>query len=371
MKILVTGSKGFIGKNLCLFLRNSGFDIIEYDLGYTEENLRDGIKNSDFIVHLAGVSRPKDSSGLKTVNFGLTQKIVALMQELGSQSPILLGSSTQAAKDNPYGESKALAESVINNYGFNGHPTYVFRFANVFGKWCKPNYNSVVATFCYNIARDLPIEINQKAPAFDFVYIDDVCASILKVIEERPTPTSKPLYVEPTYSAKPKEIAAMLQSFRASRDSLMFPLQDGFEKKLYATYLSYLPDDGFSYPLVSHCDDRGSFTEFLRTGHHGQISVNVIKPGMTKGNHYHMSKNEKYLVLSGSCEIKERQIGEDKVVTYAVSGDKFEAVDIVPGYAHSIKNVGDTDAIVLVWASDVYDPKNADTYPAEVVAEDK
>ena len=189
----------------------------------------------------------------------------------------MLGSSTQAAKDNPYGESKALAESVINNYGFNGHQTYVFRFANVFGKWCKPNYNSVVATFCYNIARDLPIEINQKAPAFDFVYIDDVCASILKVIEERPAPTSKPLYVEPTYSAKPKEIAAMLQSFRASRDSLMFPLQDGFEKKLYATYLSYLPDDGFSYPLVSHCDDRGSFTEFLRTGHHEGLMIACLE----------------------------------------------------------------------------------------------
>jgi len=371
MKILVTGSKGFIGKNLCLYLKNRGYDVIEYDLGSSEEDLKQGIKNSDFIVHLAGVNRPKDATNLRTINFGLTKHVVELAEELDSRSPILLGSSTQATKDNPYGESKALAESVINNYGFNGHQTYVFRFANVFGKWCKPNYNSVVATFCYNIARDLPIEINQKAPAFDFVYIDDVCASILRVIEERPTPTSKPLYVEPTYSAKPKEIAAMLQSFRTSRDSLMFPLQDGFEKKLYATYLSYLPDDGFSYPLVSHCDDRGSFTEFLRTGHHGQISVNVIKPGMTKGNHYHMSKNEKYLVLSGSCEIKERQIGEDKAVTYSVSGEKFEAVDIVPGYAHSIKNVGDTDAIVLMWASDVYDPKNADTYPAEVVAEDK
>ena len=371
MNVLVTGSKGFIGKNLCLFLKNHGYKIIEYDLGSSEEDLKQGIKASNFIVHLAGINRSGNVADFKTINFGLTKRIVELMEELDCHSPILLGSSTQATLDNPYGESKALAESVINNYGFGGHLTYVFRFANVFGKWCKPNYNSVVATFCYNIARDLPIEINRKAPAFDFVYIDDVCASILRIIEDKPIPTSKPLFVDPCYSAKPSDIALMIKSFRTSRDSLVFPLQDGFEKKLYATYLSYLPDDGFSYSLVSHCDNRGSFTEFLKTGHHGQISINVIKPGMTKGNHYHMSKNEKYLVLSGSCEIKERQIGESKVVTYAASGEKYEAVDIVPGYAHSIKNVGDTDAIVLMWASDVYDPKNTDTYPAEVASEDK
>jgi UDP-2-acetamido-2,6-beta-L-arabino-hexul-4-ose reductase len=366
MKILVTGSEGFIGKNLCLYLKNHGHYLFQYDLGSSEEDLIRGIKESDFIVHLAGVNRPKDVADFKTVNFGLTKKIVELMEKFDCQSPILLGSSTQAALDNPYGESKALAESVINNFGFAGHQTYVFRFANVFGKWCKPNYNSVVATFCYNIARGLPIEVNQEAPALDFVYIDDVCQSILSIIERRPNPTSHPLYVDPSYSAKPKELAEMIKAFKASRETLIYPLQEGLEKKLYATYLSYLPENNFAYPLVSHVDERGSFTEFLKTGHHGQISVNIIKPGMTKGNHYHMTKNEKYLVVCGTCEIKERKIDEERASSYVVSDQAFKAVDIIPGYAHSIKNIGDKDAVVIMWASEVYDPLNDDTYPCLV-----
>jgi UDP-2-acetamido-2,6-beta-L-arabino-hexul-4-ose reductase len=371
VKILVTGSKGFIGKNLCLFLLHQGYEVLEYDIGSSEEELTKDIQACDFAIHLAGVNRPSDVKEYKEVNFGLTQKIVQIMMNCGTKAPILLGSSTQATNDTPYGESKAMAESLINNLGFNRHETYVFRFANVFGKWCRPNYNSVVATFCYNIAHDLPIDINEKAPVLDFVYVDDVCQSIIDVIEKRPVTNGHPLFVAPSYSAKPSEIADIIKSFKTSRDNLVLPIQDGFVKKLYATYLSYLPQGSFTYPLTSHSDQRGSFTEMLKTQTYGQVSVNVIKPGAIKGNHYHMSKNEKYLVVSGTCEIKERQIFEDKINTYVCSDKQFEVVDIIPGYTHSIKNIGSEDAIVIMWASDVYDKDHDDTVLAPVEKEGK
>ena len=370
MKILVTGSKGFIGKNLCLLLKNRGHEVFEYDSKSSDEELREAIKQCDFIVHLAGINRTADVNQFKEINFGLTKKIVDLMTECGTSAPILLGSSTQATLDNPYGESKALAEAVVNNFGFNGHPVYVYRLYHVFGKWCKPNYNSVIATFCYNISHNLPIEINDKAPSYEFVYVDDVCNEFIRTIEQRPFPTNHILYVEPSYVSKPVELARIIKSFRASRDSLALPFTNEFEKKLYATYLSYLPDNGFSYPLTSHTDKRGSFYEFLKSPAEGQFSVNVIKPGSVKGDHYHMSKNEKYLVVSGSCEIKERLIDSDKVIAYQCNDKKLVVVDIVPGYVHNIKNVGSKDAVVLMWASDSFDPNNSDTYPMVVEKED-
>jgi UDP-2-acetamido-2,6-beta-L-arabino-hexul-4-ose reductase len=362
MKVLVTGSKGFIGKNLCLTLRNRGHEVLEFDLPSTDDDLRKMIAEADFIVHLAGVNRAADVKLFKEVNFGLTQKIVDMISECRSSAPLLLGSSTQAALDNPYGESKALAEAVVNNFGFQGHSVYVYRLYNVFGKWCKPNYNSVVATFCYNIAHNLPIEINEKAPSFEFVYVDDVVTDFVNVIENRPQSDSRIHYVEPCYDAKPIEIAQIIKSFHSSRDNLMIPFTNDFEKKLYATYLSYLPDNGFAYPLTSHSDPRGSFAEFLKGTSFGQFSVNVIKPGAVKGNHYHMSKNEKYLVVSGSCEIRERLVDGDKIASYVCTDKNLMVVDIIPGWVHSIKNVGSKDAVVLMWASDVYDPNNADTY---------
>jgi UDP-2-acetamido-2,6-beta-L-arabino-hexul-4-ose reductase len=369
MKVLVTGSHGFIGKNLCLFLKLRGHEILEFNSKDTDETLKKEITEADFIVHLAGVNKPADVQEFHDINFGLTQKIAEIIQKVKSKAPILLASSTLASGDSPYGQSKALAESVVNNMGFNGHPVYVYRLAHVFGKWCKPNYNSVVATFCYNISHSLPIDINEKAPELDFVYIDDVCKEFVRVIEEKPSPTNHILYIEPTYYARPSELADILRSFRSSRENLMLPLQDGFEKKLYATYLSYVSESGMSYPLVSHSDNRGSFIEFFKTQTYGQLSVNVIKPGAIKGDHYHMTKNEKYFVVAGSCDIKERSLFSDRVAVYHCSDKNPVVVDIAPGFVHSIKNVGSQDAVVLMWASEVYDKTNEDTYPEMVEAE--
>jgi UDP-2-acetamido-2,6-beta-L-arabino-hexul-4-ose reductase len=369
MKVLVTGSHGFIGKNLCVVLKKRGHEVIDFNSSDNEDALKKAISQADFIVHLAGVNRPSNVQEFHDVNFGLTKKLIQFVQELGSKAPVLLASSTLAADDSPYGQSKALAESVVDNLGFSGHPVYVYRLAHVFGKWCKPNYNSVVATFCYCISHDLPIDINEKSGNIDFVYIDDVCKEFMRVIEERPQPTNRIMSVEPTYTSKPSELAEIIRSFRASRENLMLPLQDGFEKKLYATYLSFLPEGGMSYPLVSHSDNRGSFIEFFKTQTYGQLSVNVIKPGAVKGNHYHMSKNEKYLVVTGSCDIAERPLFEDKITTYHCGEKSLTVVDIAPGYVHSIKNVGSQDAVVLMWASEVYDKNNDDTYPEMVEPE--
>jgi UDP-2-acetamido-2,6-beta-L-arabino-hexul-4-ose reductase len=369
MKVLVTGSHGFIGKNFCLFLKLRDHEILEFNSKDSDETLKKEIAKADFIVHLAGVNKPADTQEFHDVNFGLTKKLVEFVQETKSKAPILLVSSALAAGDSAYGQSKALAESVVNNLGFNGHPVYVYRLAHVFGKWCKPNYNSVVATFCYNVSHSLPVDVNEKAPNLDFVYIDDVCKEFIRVIEDKPLPNNHILYVEPTYYAKPSELIEIIRSFRSSRENLMLPLQDGFEKKLYATYLSYLPEGGMSYPLVSHSDNRGSFIEFFKTKDYGQLSVNVIKPGAVKGNHYHLSKNEKYLVVSGSCDIQERSLLDTKIATYHCGEKNLVVVDIAPGFVHSIKNVGSQDAVVLMWASDVYDKNNEDTYPEMVEPE--
>lgn len=371
MKVLVTGSKGFIGKNLCLTLRNRGHEVLEYDLGSTDDDLRKAIKACDFIVHLAGVNRPADIKEYTTGNVDLTRKLVDFVEESGSQARILLSSSIQATNDTPYGESKAMAEAIVNNYGFNGHPVYVYRLSNVFGKWCKPNYNSVIATFCYNIANHLPITVNEKAPAIEFVYVDDVCEEFIRVIEEGPTPDNQIHYLNVSYKEQLPEIVNLLLSFQHSRDTLLVPTQNGFEKKLYATYLSYLPENSFAYPLITHEDTRGSFTEVLKTKEYGQLSVNVIKPGTIKGNHYHMSKTEKYLVVSGTCEIKLRNILGGKPVSYVCSDKEFKIVDIVPGYAHSIKNIGTKDAVVFMWASELFDKGHLDTYPLNVEEENK
>jgi UDP-2-acetamido-2,6-beta-L-arabino-hexul-4-ose reductase len=373
MKVLVTGSKGFIGSNLCLFLPGRNHEVFEYDLGVSDEELKRSISACDCIVHLAGINRPLKPEEFIDGNVNLTKKILDLVVKTGSKAPIIFSSSIQAALDNPYGRSKKAAEDEIFAFAKErSHPVYVYRLYNAFGKWCRPNYNSVVATFCNSVANDLPLKINEDAPAIDFVYIDDIISEFSKVIEGGVEPSLEIKYVEPHYSVKLEDVANALYSFKKSRENLLIPeLKNGFYKKLYSTYLSYLPKDQFAYDLNPHSDQRGSFTEVFKTNDFGQVSVNVSHPGITKGNHYHMSKNEKYLVVAGICEIKLRKVGTDKIISYTCSGKDSRVVDIPPGYTHSITNIGSDDSVTIMWANELYDPKNSDTYYLPVEEEGK
>jgi UDP-2-acetamido-2,6-beta-L-arabino-hexul-4-ose reductase len=373
MKVLVTGAKGFIGKNLCLFLKNRGHIVFEYDLGSTDDELVEYIKQCDFIVHLAGINRPLTPEEFIDGNVNFTKKLLDLVNTNNSKAPVIFTSSTQATLDNPYGKSKKAAEDQLFEFAKEGHQVYVYRLYNAFGKWCRPNYNSVIATFCYNVAHDIPLQINEAAPAIDFVYIDDICAEFTRIIETKPESTNQIMYVEPHYSVTLHDVANLLYSFRSSRSDLQTPLQEGFSKKLYATYLSYLEPADFAYELTNHVDQRGSFTEVLKTMQYGQMSVNVSKPGITKGNHYHMTKNEKYLVVSGKCEIKLRQVFSEKVISYVCDDKHLRVVDIPTGYTHSITNIGKKDSVTLMWASELYDPNNPDTVycPVEQDEENK
>jgi UDP-2-acetamido-2,6-beta-L-arabino-hexul-4-ose reductase len=364
MKILVTGAKGFIGKNICLSLRNRGHEVFEYDIDSTDDELKQYVSASEFIVHLAGINRPVDPKDFLDGNVNLTKKLVDIIAETKSPSPVIFTSSTQAALDNPYGQSKKMAEDELFDFAkATGHAVYVYRLYNAFGKWCRPNYNSVIATFCYNVAHDIPLVINEGVPAIDFIYIDDIVAEFVKIIESKPVPSGAVMYVEPHYSATLSQIADALKSFKASRTDLLIPdLEPGFYKDLYSTYLTYLDDTDFSYPLITHSDYRGSFTEILKTVDHGQVSINISKPGVIKGNHYHMSKNEKYLVVSGTCEIKLRKIDSEKIVSYVCSPKDLRVIDIPPGYTHCISNIGASDSVTIMWANDLYDKDSPDTY---------
>lgn len=369
MKVLVTGAKGFVGRNLCLTLQQMpDVEVLKYDLG-DEPKLDGYAAECDFVMHLAGVNRPKDPAEFKTGNAVFTEDILEKLAARETPPPVLLSSSIQAALDNDYGKSKAAAEDAVSAYGEKtGAPVFIYRLANVFGKWCRPNYNSAVATWVYNIARDLPIMVRDPEATVTLVYIDDVVKSFVGRLEPQNI-RNDVLSVEPSYTKKLGEIVGLIQSFHDEAKSLMIPdQQDGFVKKLYATYLSALPEDGFAYPLKMHTDDRGSFTETLHSSERGQVSVNVSRPGIVKGQHWHHTKHEKFLVVSGSGKINFR-IADDpngKVITYHVSGDKLEVVRIPPGYTHNIVNIGYTDMVTLMWANEVFDPANPDTFRLEV-----
>lgn len=368
MKVLVTGSNGFIGKNLCLHLSEGGYEVFRFDTGNTDDELRLFIAESDFVVHLAGINRPLAEKEFIDGNVNFTKKFCDLIRNEKPSLPILFASSTQATLDNAYGRSKKAAEDLVLAHAEEcGSKAYVARFYNVYGKWCRPNYNSVIATFCYNVANGLPLDVNPSAPSIDFVYIDDLCGWVISVIKRGISDSDRILYPEPHFTKTLPQIVELLEGFRVSRNNHMVPaIDDPFAKRLYSTYLSYLPESSFSYPLDMHVDSRGSFTEILKTIGNGQISVNVAKPGITKGNHYHHTKTEKYLVVHGECEIKFRRIDSDKVITYHCSDKKLEVVDIPPGYTHSITNVGEDDSVTLMWANELFDPDHSDTYPCPV-----
>ena len=369
MKILITGANGFIGRNLTAALEAAGtHTLYRYDVDTPQDALDGFCRDCEFVFHLAGVNRPKEKDAFMEGNFGFTGTLLDTLRAHGNRCPVMLSSSTQAVLNNPYGESKRAGEELLFAYGREMRaPVYVFRFTNVFGKWSRPNYNSAVATFCYNIARDLPVTVNDPATVMRLVYIDDVVNALLRLLDGNVERDGAYCTAEPTHEATLGHIVSLLHSFRESRETLAVPdMTDPFTKKLYATYLSFLPMDDFSYPLNMHVDPRGSFTEFLRTPDRGQVSVNVAKPGITKGNHWHHTKNEKFLVVSGRGVIRFRSPDGGEIVEYHVTGDKLTVVDIPTGYTHSIANEGDTDLITIMWVNEPFDPGHPDTYYLEV-----
>lgn len=365
MKVLVTGAKGFIGKNLCLALKARDHEVLSYDIENTKEELIAFLKEADFVFHLAGINRPKNVSEFESGNKVFTEDLLQIIIDNKLTCPLVFTSSIQAAYDNDYGRSKKAAEDVIYKYAKEtGNLVYVLRLPNMFGKWSRPNYNSVIATWCYNIARDLPIVINDENVVLELTYIDDLVELFISLLESKKEVKN---YKIKSYKKSLGYIAKTLQKFKESRQNLDVSfLQTSFDQKLYATYLSYLPEDDFAYDLVSHSDHRGSFTEMLHLKNMGQISVNIIKPGITKGNHYHHTKNEKYVVVKGTCVIRFRKVNTTEIIEYEVSDEQFKTVDIPPGYTHSIKNIGSEDAIVFMWANEEFNPLKPDTYYEEV-----
>lgn len=368
MKILVTGAKGFMGKNLVCNLKCANHEVYEYDIDTPETELDAFCADCEFVFNLAGINRPKEESKFMEGNFGFASVLLGYLKKHNNKCPIAVSSSTQAVLDNPYGRSKLAGENLLREYSKEtGAQVYIYRFPNVFGKWCRPNYNSAVATFCNNIANDLPITVNDPTTELTLVYIDDIVEELFRALDGHPTIDGDVCVVPVTYKATLGKITDLLYSFRDSRKTLSVANQsDGFEKKLYATYLSYLPTDKFSYPLKMNCDNRGSFTEIIRTAERGQFSVNISKPGITKGNHWHNTKNEKFLVVSGKGVIRFRKPDSDEVYEYFVSGDKLEVIDIPTGYTHNIENIGETDLVTFMWANECFDPEKPDTIFLEV-----
>lgn len=397
MNILVTGAKGFVGKNLCAALKNirDGKDrtrnikieeIFEYDID-TEKSLLDGFcENSDFVFNLAGVNRPKETAEFMQGNFGFASELLEALKKHNNKCPVMLSSSIQATLigryDSDYGRSKKAGEELFFKYSEEtGAKVLVYRFPNLFGKWCRPNYNSAVATFCNNTANDLPITVNDRNTELELLYIDDLVAEMLDALENNEhhcefdgintviTENGKYCAVPTTHKVTLGEIVDLLGQFKSQPKTLLMPEipNNSFAKKLYSTYLSYLPKEKVSFPLKMNVDERGSFTELLKTANCGQFSVNISKPGITKGQHWHNSKWEFFIVVSGHGLIEERKIGSDETLRFEVTGEKIEAIHMLPGYTHNIINLSDTeDLVTLMWANEQFDPNHPDTYYEKV-----
>lgn len=378
MNILVTGANGFVGRNLVSQLENiaSGkarnyaiageeLHVLCYDVDSDPAALEEYCRRADFVFNLAGVNRPEDPSEFMKGNFGFASLLLDTLKKCGNACPVMISSSTQAALDNPYGESKRAGEELLFEYGREtGAKVLVYRFPNVFGKWCRPNYNSAVATFCNNIAHGLPIRVNDPSVVMHLVYIDDVVDELIGALSGDEHRAGAFCEVPVVHEITLGGIVDLLYSFRDMQQDLEVPdLGDAFTKKLYSTYLSYLPKERFCYPLKMNVDNRGSFTEIIRTPDRGQFSVNISKPGITKGEHWHHTKNEKFVVVSGHGLVQLRKIGTDEVVSFEVSGEKIEVVEMIPGYTHNIINLSDTeDLVTFMWANEAFNPERPDTY---------
>ncbi len=378
MNILVTGAKGFVGKNLCVSLKNirDGKDktypnlkineIFEYDTDSSTEQLEQYCKNCDFVINLAGVNRSQSNDEFMQSNFGFASVLLDTLKKYNNTCPVLLSSSIQAALDNPYGQSKKAGEELFFDYSKEiGAKVFVYRLPNVFGKWCKPNYNSAVATFCNNIANDLPIQVNDRSHPMTLVYIDDVIDEFINAICEKPSVDGEFCKVSIEHKITLGEIVDLIEDFKNQSNTLVMPEipAGSFAKKLYSTYLSYLPKEKASFPLKMNVDDRGSFTELLKTEKCGQFSVNISKPGITKGQHWHHTKWEFFIVVSGKGLIQQRKIGSDEVLEFYVSGENTEAVHMLPGYTHNIINLSESENLVtIMWANEQFDPEHPDTF---------
>jgi len=374
LKALVTGAIGFIGKNLVVALRRADVEVAELDVASPAQAWLTGVGGADVVFHLAGVNRPEQEGDLETGNVGSLASLFAALEQAaasnrGATRPsIVLSSSTQANHDNPYGRSKLAAEEALEAYASRtGTPAVIYRLPGVFGKWCRPNYNSVVATFCHNIARDQPIAISDPARVVELVHIDDIVARFLTHLESQAVGITRG-DVRPTFTASLGELADRIRSFRAMRDTLdVADARDPFTRRLLGTYTSYLPPGDLAYPLQQHSDTRGTLAELLKSPHFGQMFVSRTHPGVTRGNHYHDLKVEKFCVLEGDAAIRFRPVLGDEVTEHRVSGTDFKVVDIPPGMTHSIENVGSTEMIVLFWASEIFDRARPDTFFTEVM----
>ena len=399
MKILVTGAKGFVGKNLCAALQNvakgkdrsrgidSDIEIFQYDIDTDPALLSEYCKEADFVFNLAGVNRPETQDEFMKGNFGFASDLLNELKKHNNKCPVMLSSSLQATlvgryAEGEYGKSKKAGEDLFFNYGEEtGAPVYVFRFPNLFGKWCRPNYNSAVATFCNNIANDLEIQVNDRSIELTLLYIDDLVDEMFSILKGQahfceydglnivPDEKGRFCYCPIEHKVTLGEIVDLLYSFKNQPESLVMPEipYNSFAKKLYSTYLSYLPKEKVSFPLKMNVDPRGSFTELLKTEKCGQVSVNISKPGITKGQHWHNTKWEFFIVVSGKGLIEQRKIGTDEVLEFYVSGEKIEAIHMLPGYTHNIINLSDTeDLVTVMWANEQFDPGKPDTFFEEV-----
>ncbi len=367
MKIVVTGANGFIGKNLCINLLECGqYDVLKVYHETPEEVLLSYLSQADFIFHLAGINRPQNPSQFVEGNVDLTRIIVDALKKFDRNVPIAFSSSTQATQDNLYGQSKLAAEEVIQNYSAStGSLHYIYRLPNVFGKWCKPNYNSFIATFCNNVMKGSEISIHNPTEPVRLVYIDDVCASFLEILEGKIKPGFNKVPVD--FTSTVGEVANIIQSFKVSRSTLiMEPVGLGLTRALYSTYLSYTHPKNFSYNIESNTDERGVFCEMLKTRNSGQFSFFTAHPGVTRGGHYHHTKTEKFLVIKGVAKFGFRHIMTDERYSIETTGDCPEIVETVPGWSHDISNIGTDDLVVMLWANEIFNPDKPDTKAATV-----
>lgn len=395
MKILVTGAKGFVGKNLCAELKNIQTgkakcygslqieEVYEYDIDSTLDELEQYCQNADFVFNLAGVNRPQNTEEFMEGNFGFASTLLDTLQKYGNKAPVMLSSSAQASLtgrfgNSEYGRSKRAGEDLFLEYGEkNGVKVLVYRFPNLYGKWCRPNYNSAVATFCNNIANDLPITVNDPSVELELLYIDDLVEEMIAALNNNehhcefdgleviPQSDGRYCYCPVTHKATLGEIVDLLHQFAEMPKTLMIPEipSDSFAKRLYSTFLSYLPKDKAIFDLKMNCDDRGSFTELVHTLNCGQVSINISKPGITKGQHWHHTKWEQFIVVSGHGLIQMRKEGSDEVLEYEVSGDKIQSVIMLPGYTHNIINLSDTeDLVTVMYCNEIFNPEKPDTF---------